>query len=135
MIGCEDSLSINLVGDVPDEYRVDLVINDMILSVGTNIPWIDPMRVGISSGTAEHFYINAIEGAPLGALLGFITEGTTSSLNIDTGLRIFWEYPVNSNAVSLSYGVSSGTGATTGGYIHYFFTRMKWWGVEVAIHE
>ena len=32
VIGCEDSLSINLVGDVPEEYRVDLVINDMILS-------------------------------------------------------------------------------------------------------
>ena len=33
LIGCEDSLSINLVGNVPNEYLVDLEFNDMILSL------------------------------------------------------------------------------------------------------
>jgi len=117
-------------GDTSGDH--DGFINDMILSIDSC--WINPMRVGISSAGTDDFIINATAGTPLGVLLGWIAEGTTSSANIDTGLLVTWPYLVNSNGQSLGYSVSSGTGATTDGYIHYFFTRMKWLDRSLLIY-
>jgi len=117
---------------------LDGFINAMVIC--TDAGWYDPYQVGISSGTNTNLMvINAVAGAPLGPLLGYIHEGTSTATGGETqGLWLHWDYKVNSNGRGLVYAVSSeGAGTTSSvanGYIHYLFTRFGYFDSAQRVH-